>query len=257
MGRPAGLPALGREGAVAVNAADAWQQSGRTDRPYRGPWAERPMAAERPDRAGRPRPPVPSRRSVDRDRADYRDQPSQYTRPPVPRRPEQSRPEQSRPQQSRPVVRDHDPRNEWRAEPRGSAARPGRRPAPAVETGGSKLRGVLGVLAVFLVTLAAAGVESFLSTGLGLITTVALIASTVVATFVVRRRDLLSVVVCPPLVFVAVATVNMIAAPSVHLSGVKAFGLLMITLLVQNFPAMAVATGAALVIGIIRLAARR
>jgi hypothetical protein len=95
------------------------------------------------------------------------------------------------------------------------------------------------------------------ATGLGMITLVALVVSTTAAAFLVRRRDLVSVVVSPPLVFTAVAAVNVIAAPSVHLSGVKAFGLLMITLLVQGFPSMAVATGAVVVVGLIRLATRR
>jgi hypothetical protein len=251
---------------MAVNAADAWQQSGsRADRPYRAAPRERAMASERPERPERPARPrsnVPPRRSSDRaaerprerSRADYYDQAPQYSRPPVPRRPEHSRPvprdlESERPAQRRPVER--------RPVERPDTERPARRPAPAVETGGGKLRGVLAVLAVFLVTLAAAGVESFIATGLGIMTTIALAASTAVAALVVRRRDLLSVVVCPPMVFTAVAVVNLVAAPSVHISGVKALGLLMITTLVQNFPAMGIATGIALVIGLIRLAARR
>ncbi|NYJ06374.1 DUF6542 domain-containing protein [Petropleomorpha daqingensis] len=248
---------------MAVNAADAWQQSGsRADRPYRPAPRDRAMASERP---ARPRGSVPPRRSADRaaerprerSRADYYDEAPQYSRPPVPRRPETSRP----------VPRDHD-RAAERERParrpverrpveRPDTERPARRPAPAVETGGGKLRGLLAVLAVFLVTLAAAGVESFIATGLGIMTTIALAASTAVAALVVRRRDLLSVLVCPPIVFSAVAVVNMVAAPSVHISGVKAFGLLMITMLVQNFPAMGIATGIALVIGLVRLAARR
>jgi hypothetical protein len=245
---------------MAVNAADAWQQSGsRADRPYRAapPRADRAMAAERP---ARPRGGVPPRRSVDRprerSRADYYDEAPQYSRPPVPRQPsrpvpreldrdlERERSAQRRPAQRRPQERDE-------------VERPARRPAPAAETGGGKLRGLLAVVAVFLVTLAAAGVESFIATGLGLMTTAALIASTAVATLLVRRRDLLSVVVCPPLVFTAVAVVNMVAAPSVHISGVKAFGLLMVTTLVQNFPAMGIAAGVAIVLALIRLAARR
>ena len=228
---------------MAVNAADAWQQSGpRADRPYRAPRVDRAMAAERP---ARPRSTVPPRRVPERprerSRGDYYDEAPQYTRPPAPRRPEHGRPRDLERGRAAERHREH-------------AAR---RPAAATETGGTKLRGILAVAAVFLVTLAAAGVESFLATGLGTITLAALVASTVIAAFLVRRRDLLSVVVCPPLVFAAVAVVNMVAAPSVHLSGVKAFGLVMITLLVQNFPAMAVATGAGLVIAIIRWAARR
>ena len=246
---------------MAVNAADAWQQSGsRADRPYRSAPRDRAMASERP---ARPRGSVPPRRAADRaverprerSRADYYDEAPQYSRPPVPRRPESSRP----------VPRDHDraPERparrpaERRPAERPASERPARRPAPVAESGGRKLRGVLAVLAVFLVTLAAAGVESFIATGLGIMTAIALAASTAVAALLVRRRDLLSVIICPPIVFAAIAAVNMIAAPSVHISGVKAFGLLMVTTLVQNFPAMGIATGIGLVIGLIRLAARR
>jgi hypothetical protein len=248
---------------MAVSAADAWESGARSDRPSRGPRADRAMASERP---ARPRGTVPPRRAADRaaerprerSRADYYDEAPQYARPPVPRRPENSRPvsrdldrnpERERPAQRRPAER--------RPQERPEGERPTRRPAAAAETGGGKLRGLLAVVAVFLVTLAAAGVESFLATGLGTMTMVALVAATAVAALIVRRRDLLSVLVCPPLVFTAVAIVNLVAAPSVHISGVKAFGLLMLTTLVQNFPAMGVATGVGLVIVLIRLAARR
>jgi hypothetical protein len=250
---------------MAVNAADAWQQSGsRADRPSRPAPRDRAMAAEHP---ARPRGSVPQRRAADRadraerprerSRADYYDEAPQYSRPPVPRRTEQSRPVprdlDRAPERERAARRPA----ERRPQERPAVERPARRPAPAAETGGGTLRGLLAVLAVFLLTLAAAGVESFIATGLGIMTTIALAASTAVAALIVRRRDLLSVIVCPPIVFTAVAVVNMVAAPSVHISGVKAFGLLMVTTLVQNFPAMGIATGIGLVIGLIRLAARR
>src|SRR3954452_16192259 len=247
---------------MAVNAADAWQQSGsRADRPYRAAPRERAMASERPERPARPggsaRPRRPPERPRERSRADYYDEAPQSSRPPVPRRPEQSRPVprdvDRAPERERPARRPV----ERRPVERQDTERPARRPAPAVETGGGKLRGLLAVLAVFLVTLAAAGVESFIATGLGIMTTIALAASTAVAALIVRRRDLLSVVVCPPIVFTAVAVVNLVAAPSVHISGVKSFGLLTITTLVQTSPATGLATGIGLVLGLIRLAARR
>ena len=128
--------------------------------------------------------------------------------------------------------------------PRGKAA--------PVETGGGRLRGLVAVLGVFLVTLAGAAVDSFVGIGLGLITLVCLVTSTVFATLLVRRRDLLSVVVSPPLVFVAVAVANIALAPSAHFN--LATGA---TLLVRGFPTMAIATGAAVVLALFRLAARR
>ena len=88
--------------------------------------------------------------------------------------------------------------------------------------------------------------------GLGLITLVALTAGTVVATLAVRRQDLLTVVLAPPLVFVAVAVINIGLAPSASLSLPT-----LATLLVRGFPAMAVATGAALLLALFRLVTRR
>ena len=117
---------------------------------------------------------------------------------------------------------------------------------------GGRFRGTVAVLGMFLVTLAGAGVDSFVGIGLGLVTLVALVSVTAIATLAVRRRDLLSVLVAPPLVFVAVAGVNIALAPS------ASFNLPTVaTLLVRGFPTMAVATGVALVLGLIRLVARR
>jgi hypothetical protein len=127
------------------------------------------------------------------------------------------------------------------------------RTAPAAETGGRRMRGLVAVIGIFLITLAGAAVDSlFMSMGLGLITLGCLAGATVLAAVLVRRRDLLSVVVAPPLVFVAVACANIILAPSAHFNLAT-----MATVLVRGFPTMAIATGAAFVIALIRWAARR
>jgi len=119
-------------------------------------------------------------------------------------------------------------------------------------TSGPRLRGALAVLGVFVVTLVAAAADSYIGLGLGMITLVALTAGTVVAALLVRRRDLLSVVIAPPLVFVAVALVNIGVAPSATLSPAT-----LATLLVRGFPAMGIATGAAVLISLFRLVTRR
>ncbi|HEX2072835.1 MAG TPA: DUF6542 domain-containing protein [Geodermatophilus sp.] len=124
------------------------------------------------------------------------------------------------------------------------------RPAPVRNDGG--LRGVYAVLGIFVVTLAGAAVDSFLGVGLGLLTLITLAASTGVATLLVRRRDLASTVVAPPLVFVAVAAVNIGLAPSASFSPTTVG-----TLLIRGFPTMAVATGVGLVLALLRWAARR
>ena len=123
--------------------------------------------------------------------------------------------------------------------------RAGQAPGPGV-------RGTLAVLGIFLVTLVAAAADSYIGSGLGMITLVALTLGTAVAALSVRRRDLASVVVAPPLVFVAVAVVNICLAPSASLTLPT-----LATLLVRGFPAMAVGTGAALLLALFRVVARR
>ncbi|WP_141437030.1 DUF6542 domain-containing protein [Blastococcus aggregatus] len=117
---------------------------------------------------------------------------------------------------------------------------------------GGRIRGAVAVLGVFLVTLAGAGIDSFVGVGLGSITLIALLASTTVATLAVRRRDLVSVVVAPPLVFIAVAALNIGLAPSATFSLPT-----VATLLIRGFPTMAMATAVALVLATGRLIARR
>lgn len=129
---------------------------------------------------------------------------------------------------------------------RGSSAAYGDRP------GSTGIRGALAITGVFLVTLVAAAADSYIGLGLGTITLVALTAGTIGAALVTRRQDLLSVLVSPPLVFVAVALLNIGLAPSASLNLPT-----LATLLVRGFPAMGLATGVALVIILGRLAARR
>ncbi len=263
---------------TTASTAGSWRQSGvRSDRssvaprppirPERGPADQgavlRSPAAERAARPSRPIPPLPPLRSAgsgrDRLRAPEDDMAygdaAEFTRAPAARRPpaarsgdrrpERSRPERGRPDERRPSARSGDPR--------GASMAPRGRTSPAAETGGGRVRGVVAVLAIFLVTLAGAAVDSlFMGMGLGLITLGCLVGSTVLAAALVRRRDVLSVVVAPPLVFVAVACANIALAPSANFNLAT-----MATLLVRGFPTMAIATGAAFVIALIRWAAGR
>jgi hypothetical protein len=103
-----------------------------------------------------------------------------------------------------------------------------------------------------VITLLAAAADSYIGAGLGMITLVALTAGTAAATLVVRRRDLLSVIVAPPLVFVGVAIVNTALAPSASLNAAT-----LATLLVRGFPAMGIATAAAIALSLFRLVTRR
>jgi hypothetical protein len=138
-------------------------------------------------------------------------------------------------------------------EPRSTPRRPAGRGATAqVPESGSGLRGAVAVLAVFLVTLAGAALESWIGAGLGLVTLGTLAVASAAATVAVRRRDLLTTVVAPPLVYVVVAALNTALAPSATLNLAS-----VATLLIRGFPAMVVATAAAAVVALIRWAARR
>ncbi|MGY2127604.1 DUF6542 domain-containing protein [Blastococcus sp. SYSU DS0617] len=193
-----------------------------------------------PDRSARPgRPPVPPRvRPADRLRSDLDSRP-------VPPRRESLRPNRLADR----GAADSRPPAGRRAEVRPAAR--GRAEARPV-TGGGRFRGAVAVLGIFLVTLAGASIDSFVGMGLGVITLTALLTSTAVAVLAVRRRDLLSVVVAPPLVFVAVAALNIALAPS------ASFNLPTVaTLLIRGFPTMAMATGLAVVFAAGRLIARR
>ncbi len=205
--------------------ADPWPRNGtRSDRASSpaGGRSGRPMGTERgsrpPSSRRSPEPPLRPRADVPRSRVEDR-----YRRPPV----------------------EH---------PR-AAAGPARRRGtthPARTGRGGGIRGMVAVVGMFLVTLGGAGTDSFVGIGLGTVTLVAMVSVTALAALVVRRRDLVSVAVAPPLVFVAVAAVNIGLAPSASFSVPT-----VATLLVRGFPTMGIATAVALVLTLIRLASRR
>jgi hypothetical protein len=260
---------------ATANTADAWRQDGdysaRSSATSRAPWPDR-SSGERSSRPIRPGPARPARPADRLRAAEARSRDADFARSPAPRREPARRPERGRFEGRRPEDRRDDLRSIERRpadRPRPDERRPTGRPEPRSSSvtarpktakpkaakpaaDGGRFRGLVAVLAMFLVTLAGAGVDSFVGIGLGLVTLIALVSVTVIAALTVRRRDLLSVLVAPPLVFVAVAGVNIALAPS------ASFNLPTIaTLLVRGFPTMAIATGVAVVLGLIRLAARR
>ncbi|MGY1813830.1 DUF6542 domain-containing protein [Blastococcus sp. SYSU D00820] len=194
-----------------------------------------------PERPAAQRPPLPRH---ERGPADYgRPAGANRSRPPAARGPEQPR------------ARRHEGDDEgiFFSEEQQPVRR--ERIAPAPERG-SKLRGILAVLGVFVVTLGAAYVDSLGTPGLGTITLAGLVGSTALATLLVRRRDLATMIVAPPLVFIAVVLVYVGMAPGVELS-LRSLGTAAVAPLVRGFPTMAIATGTALVLAIIRWAARK
>jgi hypothetical protein len=186
------------------------------------------------------------RSGAPRSRAAEREHPTSSARTPGRRSPDARTPQRTGGRHSGEFRRPASPADDRRT---GSSKDGRTRTAPA---SGTRLRGALAVLGIFLLTLAAAAADSYIGLGLGTITLVALTAGTVIAGLTVRRRDLLSVVVAPPLVFVAVAVVNIGLAPSASLNAAT-----LATLLVRGFPAMGLATGAAVLISVFRLVTRR
>lgn len=245
---------------ATASTADAWRHGGgRSDRSYaaRSPMPARALEAERasrPVRTGRPQPMRPADRiraaeaRASRSRPVFDSDAVEYPRS-AGRRPQASRPVARGSERGR--IDDRDDRDDRRPSAR-PAARPAAASRPRPSESGGRIRGIVAVLAMFLVTLAGAGIDSFVGIGLGLVTLGTLVTITAIAAWVVRRRDLVSVLIAPPLVFVAVAGLNIALAPS------ASFNLPTVaTLLVRGFPTMAIATGVALVLALVRLAARR
>jgi hypothetical protein len=243
---------------MATTNADAWQQSGARPDRY-GPPPPLPDYRSVPiERTGRPvrSAAQPPRRTADRGRAPERPHPVDRGRPaersrrdgyysePV-ERPRGSRRPDPRYDEDYDRGRDRRPP----ARDRGHDAARGRTQPPGR---GGRLRGIAAVAGIFLITLAGAAVDSFIGIGLGIITLGALVGSTAIGTLAVRRSDLASVVVAPPLVFVAVAGLNIALAPSAALNTAT-----VATLLIRGFPTMAIATGVAIVLALGRLVARR
>ncbi|MDQ4038505.1 MAG: hypothetical protein M3313_09190 [Actinomycetota bacterium] len=114
------------------------------------------------------------------------------------------------------------------------------------------LTGLGAVAFIFAVTLALATAESLLGIGLRLITLIALAGSTLLAGLWVRRSDIATIVVAPPLVFAAVAAGKIILAPTLPFTPT-----VLAAILVRGFPTMAIATTVGLLVCWYRLTRRR
>ncbi|SFL23723.1 DUF6542 domain-containing protein [Geodermatophilus ruber] len=227
---------------ATARTADTWRESGsRAERRTASRGAHPAVAGDSEPIARLSRPAVPPR-----------GRPARPDLPPLPEPLARGGRDDAAPR--RPAAQDRagtPGRSAGRSRPVSSRGATSRSTPPTGERGG-RLRGIVAVLAVFLVTLAGAAADSFLGIGLGLITLVTLTAATAIGTLRVRRSDLMTMVVAPPLIFIAVAMVNIALAPSASFSLPT-----VATLLIQGFPTMAVATGVGLVLSLIRWAARR
>ena len=128
--------------------------------------------------------------------------------------------------------------------PHTAAAPPGRGPA---------LTGAGAVLVLVGVAGLAGVVDVVAGDSLRLVFSAGLVLGTLIAALLVRRRDILTVVFAPPLVFLAASVVAMLLG-----RGEAGGGLidLAASWLVYGFPAMAIATGVAGVVALVRRGGR-
>jgi hypothetical protein len=126
-------------------------------------------------------------------------------------------------------------------------------PAPAGGVGPT-LTGVGAVLVLAGISAVAGLLDVLAGSSLRLIFAAGLVLGTLVAAVLVVRRDLLMVVFAPPLVFVAASAVAVLLG-----RGESGGGLidLATSWLVYGFPAMAIATGVALAVWLVRRARGR
>jgi hypothetical protein len=111
------------------------------------------------------------------------------------------------------------------------------------------MAGPAAALLAFVVSAIGGSIDVFTGPGLRLLFTICLIGSTAVAAYLVRRSDLLWVILAPPLICLALAIVNVLTTSH------SATGLTM-DYLAHGFPAIALATGLAALIGAGRLLSR-
>jgi hypothetical protein len=122
---------------------------------------------------------------------------------------------------------------------------------PHLTAGGPSLTGIGAVLLLTGIAAVAGVLDVLAGSSLRLIFACGLVLGAVLASVLVVERDVFTVVFAPPLVFVAASLVAVLLG-----RGEAGGGLLDLATswLVFGFPAMAIATGAALVIALLRKA---
>lgn len=105
------------------------------------------------------------------------------------------------------------------------------------------LTGLGAVAFIFVITLAVATLESVFGIGLRSLTLIALAGSTLLAGLYVRRSDIATIIVAPPLVFALVASLEIGLAPALAFTPT-----VLASLLVRGFPMMSIATAIALLV---------
>jgi hypothetical protein len=122
-------------------------------------------------------------------------------------------------------------------------------PTPPPPAGGPSLTGAGAVLVLVGIAAVAGVIDVFAGDSLRLVFAIGLVAGALVAALLVRRRDALTVVFAPPLVFLAASLVAMLLGRGGSGGGIID---LAASWLVYGFPAMAVATAVAGLIALVR-----
>lgn len=121
-------------------------------------------------------------------------------------------------------------------------------PLTAIRSSGRVLAGAGGVVLIVIATLIGGIIDFLFTDRLGLVTGVCLVLGAAAAALLTRKRDLLSIMVAPPLVYAAVAAVVLLmSSRPIRVTSIA-------DVAISGFPAMALATGLAAIIGGVRLA---
>jgi hypothetical protein len=127
---------------------------------------------------------------------------------------------------------------------------------PASGTAGPSLTSLGALLLVVVAAMIGGCVDVLTGTGLRLAFAIGLVLGSAVAAALVRRGSLLTIVLAPPLIFMVASVLSVLALPG-GLGGAGRFYDAATGWLVYGFPAIAAATGIAVVIAGIRLAGSR
>ena len=119
------------------------------------------------------------------------------------------------------------------------------------------LTGMGAVALAFVVTLIGGSFDLLTGPGLRRGFAIALVAGAVLAAMLVRTKDLVTVAVAPPLIYIVVSLLASIPHANGAFESKTKFTALLANWLVYGFPEMITATGLAIIIAIVRQLMRR
>jgi hypothetical protein len=127
----------------------------------------------------------------------------------------------------------------------------------STQRSGITLTGVGAIALAFVISLVGGGIDLMTGSGLRRVFAIALVIGAVVAAALVRQKDLYAVAVSPPLIYIVISFLAAIPHASESFSSKTKLASLLANWLVYGFPEMALATGLAAGIAIIRVLVNR